>query len=208
VVGVAQDALRQSLDGEVMQYYVPLDQARPSLRALFIRTRGDPHLAVLQIRQTVQNLRPRLPFADMRALEELMAPYTRPWRLGASLFTAFGVLALLLAGIGLYSLIAYNVTQRAQEMSVRLALGARSTHVLGLVLGDAGRLVGVGLVLGISGALALANLAEPLLFRVSAHDPAVLLGSAAVLLLSGLLATLLPARRALRLDPLRALKNE
>ncbi|MGH7469622.1 MAG: ADOP family duplicated permease [Longimicrobiales bacterium] len=208
VVGVAEDALRQSLEGGVMQYYLPIDQVTPSLRALFIRTRGDPHEAVMQIRDAVQSLRPDLPFADMRALQELMEPYTRPWRLGAALFSAFGLLALLLAAIGLYSVIAYNVTLRAQEMGVRLALGARSAQLLGLVLREAGLLVGVGFVLGALGALAVGARVREMLFQVSPRDPTVFAGVAGVVVMVGLVATLWPARRALRTDPLVALKAD
>jgi hypothetical protein len=209
VVGVARNALRQSLEGEVMQYYVPLAQVKPNaFRALFVRTRSDPYLAMSQIRQAVQGLHPGLPYADMKVLDELIAPHTDAWRLGAALFTAFGALALLLAAVGLYSLIAYNVTQRAQEMSVRLALGARASHVLTLVMGDATRLVAAGSMLGLIAALALGSRAQPLLFHVSARDPVILIGASVILLAVGLLATMLPARRALRADPRRALANE
>jgi predicted permease len=208
VVGVAEDALRASLDGNVMQYYLPIEQVRPSMRALFIRTRGDVHLAMSRIRSAVQSVRPDLPFAEMQALNELMEPQTRPWRLGAALFTAFGLLALLLAAIGLYSVIAYNVTLRSQEMGVRLALGARKIQLLGLVLRDAGRLVGAGLLLGTLGALVVGSRAGALLFQVSPRDPTIFTGVAAVMVVVALLATLWPARRALRTDPLGALKAD
>jgi putative ABC transport system permease protein len=209
VVGVAEDALRQSLRAEVMQFYVPLDQLRKTaFRTLFVRTRGDRQAAKTQVRQAVQSLNPGLPFADLRYLDELMAPKTRPWRLAAALFSAFGLLALLLAALGLYSVIAYNVAQRAQEMSVRVALGARRRHVLSVVAGDVGRVLIAGILLGVAGAWIGAQQAASLLFDVSPKDPTVFLAVVGVLLLAGTVAALVPAARALAIQPIRALRND
>jgi ABC-type antimicrobial peptide transport system permease subunit len=141
-------------------------------------------------------------------LAENLERQYRPWRIGASLFTAFGLLALLVAAIGMYSSIAYAVTQRSHELGVRMALGARAAEIGKLVIGSGLRIAGAGIALGIVVALALSRLIESLLYDTKARDPLVLGGVAAVLLLVAIVAAALPAWRAARLDPVRALRAE
>ena len=209
VVGVAENVLNGSLDERMMQYYVPLDYLRPTgFRSVIVRTADDRMAALAQLRQSLQTLRPGLPAPRMRFLGDLMAPQVRPWRMGASLFSAFGLLALVLAAIGLYSIIAYNVTQRTQEMSVRIALGASARHVVRLVVGEATFVVLAGMLIGLAGAVYGALKLAPLLFHVSPRDPAVFGGVASVLLITAFGAALVPALRAIRIQPIRALRSE
>jgi ABC-type antimicrobial peptide transport system permease subunit len=156
----------------------------------------------------MQTVRPGLPAVRMRLLGDLLAPHVRPWRLGATLFSAFGALALILAAIGLYSVIAYNVTQRTQEMSVRIALGASAGAVIRLVLGEATLVVIVGILIGLAGAVFGALKVAPLLFHVSPLDPMVFTLVVGVLIAVGLGAALAPTARALRIQPIRALRAD
>jgi ABC-type antimicrobial peptide transport system permease subunit len=211
IVGIAEDARRQSLDDvQVMQYYIPLYQRQVTagLRVLFIRPRGDAAAAIGIVRRELQPLRPDLPYAEIRTLASLVDPHIRSWRLGAALFTAFGGLALVLAGLGLYAVIAYAVAQRTQEVGVRVALGARWADVARLVLSQSMTVVLVGILVGLTIVLAAGNTVQPLLFRQSARDPAVLLGVALVLLVIGLAAGIVPLRRALRIHPIAALRHD
>jgi predicted permease len=209
IVGVVETVLNGSLEGGEMMYYVPLDFFQPSgFRALMVSIKGDRGAALAQLHQAMQTVRPGLPAVRMRLLGDLLAPHIRPWRLGASLFSAFGALALILAAIGLYSVIAYNVTQRTQEMSVRIALGASARDVVRLVVGEATLVVVVGVLIGLAAALFGALKVAPLLFHVSPRDPLVFAGVAGVLLVVGAGAALAPTARALRIQPIRALRAD
>jgi predicted permease len=213
VVGVAQDVYRESLRPEpTMQYYVPLDpRTLPTpMRALFVRAaRGaDPEQLAPLLRRAVQGLAADLPYANVRPMRRLVDPHVRSWRLGATLFTAFGALALVIAAVGLYSVIAYDVAQRTRELGVRLALGARPAGVVALTTARGVRLAAVGVALGTAAALAAAGRVAPLLFDVSPRDPLVYAAVAATLLGVAVLASLLPARRAARIPPAVTLKAE
>ena len=132
----------------------------------------------------------------------------RSWRLGATMFTIFGALALVVAAVGLYSVVAYDVSQRTRELGVRVALGASGGAVLRLVVGEGVRVVAVGLALGAAVALALAGRVAPLLYEVSAKDPATYAGVIGVLLAVAVAASLAPAIRAARVDPNVALRTD
>jgi putative ABC transport system permease protein len=139
-------------------------------------------------------------------ISETIAPVVRSWRIGATMFVAFGALALVLATIGLYSVVAYGVAQRTHEMGVRADLGARMTDIVSLVVGHGLRLVLIGVSLGIAGALIGSHWIAPLLFKVSSTDVSVF-GSVAITMVAvGAIASGLPARRAARVDPAIALR--
>jgi predicted permease len=146
---------------------------------------------------------PSVTFASSRVSEGL-----KPWRLGAALFSVLGGLALLVAAIGVYSVIAYSVTQRTREMGVRIALGARTSDVLRLVTSESVRLVLIGSVIGIGVALPLGGLVQSMLYGVSARDPIVMVGVALMLMTVAIFAALIPAYRASRVDPALALRAE
>jgi ABC-type antimicrobial peptide transport system permease subunit len=142
------------------------------------------------------------PFAD---IFDIVA---RSWRLGAAMFTAFGALALLLAAIGLYGVIAHDVTLRTHELGVRVALGAQAVDVIRLVVGQGVRLGAIGIAAGVAIALAAVRWIAPLLFDESPHDPLVFVGVTATLLVVAAAASYVPARRATRVDPNTALRAE
>jgi len=212
VVGVAQDAKRQSLtdDAPIMQYYVPLDQRQTdeSMRTLFVRIHGDPQTALGAVRREIQSVAADLPYPTIRYLSQAIEGDLRPWKLGATLFGVFGLLALALAGLGLYSVVAYTVAQRRHEMGVRVALGARGSDVARLVLTDTLAVIGVGLTVGVATALAVGRWVEPMLFRVSPGDPGVLAVVIVTLLTVGVVASMVPARRAAGVSPAEVLKAE
>jgi hypothetical protein len=213
VVGVVED----SRWGYVIepepkpQYYLPLGNLPgewSSGRVLIVRAQpGSAKPVAAAVRAALAEAFPAAQVHVRRMLENLEPEY-RPWRLGATLFTGFGFLALLVAIIGIYSTVSYGVSQRTHEFGVRIALGARVRDVLRLVLGEGVRTVAVGILVGIVLALAAARLISALLYGVQSSDPAVLLVVAATLLLFAVLAALLPAWRAARVDPVKALREE
>ena len=211
IVGIAQDAPRGSLlRTETMQYYVPADQMRPGVahEALFVRTERDPDAMVNAVRGVLQQASPDLPLVSVQPLWELARPETRPWELGATIFSVFGVLAMLVAVIGLYSVLAFSVARRRREFGVRTALGASAGNVTGLVIRGGLRLVIAGVVLGGLLSLVAARWLAPLLYETRAFDPLVLAVSVGLLLVSASIACLVPAIRATRVSPMEALRSE
>jgi predicted permease len=211
IVGIAEDAKRQRLESvPVMQYYVPLDQRqiRMSAPVLFVRTGVDPEALVVPVRRELQRILPDAPYVDVRSLETLIDPQIQPWRLGAAMLALFGLLALVIAAVGLYGVISYEVVQRRHEFGVRLALGATPLGVMGLVVGRAVRLVVLGLAAGAALALGASRQVESLLFETSARDPTVFALVALTLIGAALLAGVVPSMRAMRVDPASALRSE
>jgi len=187
---------------------LPALQWQPQEGGLFARTDGDARLAVEPLRRRLQEEMPGASYVTVTRLGEVLEGQTRPWVMGATLFTAFGVLALVLAAGGLYSVIAYNVAQRRQELAVRVALGAAAGDVIRLVVSDGLRFAVSGAVLGGAIALAGGRWIAPLLFNQSARDPAVFGTVTAVLLIVSVGASMIPAIRSARMDPNSALRAE
>lgn len=209
VVGIAEDIAQMTLTDEEHQYYVAAAQYpedRPY--AIYARFSGDPVAQAEGLRRALQALMPGESYVTTLQLADLVRDQQGSWRLGATMFVAFGLLALAVAAVGLSGVIGFNVNQRIHEMGVRLALGADRGHVLGLVLGQSLRFAAVGIGLGGILAMGAAPLIEPLLFEQRPRDPAVLLFVGAVLLLVTLAASLAPALRAVRADPASALRAE
>jgi putative ABC transport system permease protein len=213
IVGIATDAHRDQLvqRGDVLQYYVRLEYAPAFMtpRVLFVRpVAGDPSAWVAPVQRAMESVAPGLPYADVRSMQSLLEPQMRPWKLGAAMFAIFGAVALMLAAVGLYAVIAYGVAQRTHEVGVRVALGAQRWDVVALVVGQAVRITVAGLALGLALASAGVRWIAPLLYGVSGHDPLTLGIVCAVLLGVALAASALPARRAAAVDPNRALRTE
>jgi ABC-type antimicrobial peptide transport system permease subunit len=160
------------------------------------------------VRSGLLRIDSNLPYARMRTLREMAEPDMRPWRLGSTLFVVFGAAALLVATMGVYALLSFMVTQRSREIGVRLALGATPAATLRLVLRQSLGWVVIGLVAGACIALAAGRFVRPLLFETSPYDPVVLAGSAAMLALVAVAASLAPAVRASRIDPNITLRAE
>ena len=217
VVGVAEEARWGEVRRDpMMQYYAPLAQKQwdPSMRNLFVRPEGDATDAAsiapiaAALRREALAAAPKLAFVRVRPLQDYLEPSLRPWRLGASVFGAFGLLALVIAAVGLYSVLAYTVAQRTHEIGVRIALGARLADVLRLVVGEGLRVTVVGMLIGLAVALVAGRRLEELLYEVSPRDPLVFAVVAGTLLVVAALASLLPAWRAARVDPNVALRVE
>jgi ABC-type antimicrobial peptide transport system permease subunit len=160
------------------------------------------------VQQTLQSFGPDSPYINVRPYQELLDPQIRPWRLGATLFTLFGGLALLMAAIGLYGVLAYMVAQRRKEIGIRMALGASSGRVVRGVVGEGLAITLAGLALGGLVVLALGRWFEPLLFGITPRDPAVLATVVVTLTAVSVFASLVPAMRATRVDPSFALRTE
>lgn len=221
VVGVVRDSRARSIRGEgnearQMQYYVPFDQtpARASpdfafANGMFVQA-DDRDLARVAplIQRAVQGSLSRSGFVKVRRYQDLIDPQLRSWRLGASLFTLFGALALGIAAVGLFGVISYMIGQRTREMGVRVALGAPRRRMWRLVIGDALRLVVVGMAVGTVLAMAAGPLVRDMLFRTSPWEPASAGAALLVLLAVTVLAAALPAWRASRVDPLTALRAD
>jgi len=209
VVGVVEDArLFKVTDELVMQYFIPLSQFGGPVTSLEVRTIGPADAMVAAVRREVQATSRELPYMSIDPMPQLFAGQLRVWRQGSMLLSLLGGLALLLAAVGLYGVLSYLVSQRTQELGIRIALGAARGDLLRLVVRQGIGITVVGVVIGVVGALAGGKAIAALLYGVSPHDPLVL-GSVTLLLLSvAALASYLPARRATTVDPMVALRYE
>jgi len=209
VVGIADDIRGRSLrDDRGLTYYLSLEQFGRSGGGLFVRGRGDAATAAERIRQELQPLMPGASYVTVTPFTDILEPSTRSFELGATMFSLFGTLALIVAAIGLYSVVAFGVAQRTHELGVRVALGAAAPRVVRLVLGESLRVAGFAAAIGIVGVLGAARWIAPLLFNASPRDPRVLTGVPIALVLIAVGASLVPALRAARVDPSVALRAE
>jgi putative ABC transport system permease protein len=209
VIGVVAPARRGSLfESPTLQLYVPLVQSGMTAHALFVRTAGDPSAMVPAVRRALAEVSATVPYADVRPFASFVDGQIRPWTLGASVMSAFGLLAVVVAAVGLYSLLAYGVEQRQHEIAVRLALGATAGMVLRFTVAGALRLIAAGVGIGLVAAMGMGGLLGPLLFETRPRDPVVLGTVAAVLGLVGLVGSAVPAWRASRIDAGVVLRGE
>jgi predicted permease len=210
VVGVAEDIKAQKLDtDDAYYYYLSAEQFNPQRTGLFVRTRAAHGvLAAETVRRALQKEMPGASYITITPFADIIGDQTKSWELGASMFLTFGLLALLLAAIGLFSVISYNVAQRTHELGVRVALGAQIGDLVRLVVSEGVKLGAVGVGIGAAVALASARWMAPLLFRESPRDPVIYGAVAAVLLSVTAVASFIPARRAARVDPNRALRSD
>jgi putative ABC transport system permease protein len=176
--------------------------------ALHVRTTGEPGALLATVRREVQALDASLPVYNIKTLEEQKSGSLYTSRMAAMLLTVFGLLALLLAAVGLYGVMAYAVNRRTREIGIRLALGARGHDVLRQVLLEGMTMVTIGLALGLGGAIAATRLVASFLYDVTATDPVTFAGAALLLAGVAFLANYLPARRATKVDPMVALRSE
>ena len=209
VVGVVRNAATFRIREEGRHWiYVPLHPSSTSSRVLLFRASPGMRGVEGTVERALRLMDSALPYVDARRLGDALDPQIRPWRLGASVFTAFGALAALLAAFGLYTAVAYAVTQRTREIGVRIAVGAASSRVALLVLSDGLRVAAVGVVLGLVLVLAGGRWIADLLFETSSREPIVLVIVALGLLGVAALASLIPARRAALVSPMDALRAD
>jgi putative ABC transport system permease protein len=209
IVGVVSDVKSLSLaDPPDLEYYLPYRMSPAPAMSLVVRTSLDAGRLSTVLRAAVRELDRELPVSEATALSERIARSTGTRRFSAALLGAFAGLALVLAAVGIYGIVAHSVTRRTHEIGVRMSLGAHPRKIAGMVLRRTLMLGGAGVAIGAGGSLALTRLLRTMLYGVSATDPVVFAAASAFLLVVASLAAYIPARRAARVDPLVALRHE
>lgn len=209
VAGIVRDVKADGLDAEtVPEMYLPFAQNPSAAMTLVARTTGDPSVSVAAVRREVLSIDKDQPVYNIRTMRQLLGASIAQRRFNMLLLGAFAVIALLLAASGLFGVMAYTVAQRTHEIGIRLALGAQTRDVLGLVVGNGMALAAIGVAVGLAGAFGLTRLMSSLLFGVTPTDATTFVVVSIVLLAVALLACYIPARRATRVDPLVALRYE
>ena len=210
VVGIAEDMVQQDITAsQRFHYYVSIEQyTRTWGNWMAVQVRGDPGADAERVRKALQRVIAGPSYVTVRPMRDIVHNAQRSWRLGATMFVAFAVLALVVAAVGLYGVIGYSVAQRMHELGVRVALGAQRRDILWLVVGQSLRFAFVGIALGLLFALFQSRWIQPLLFHQSATDPWVLAGVAGTMLVVALAASAAPAWRAARANPNAALRAE
>ena len=210
VIGIVGD-VRESTLGDMpgQGMFIPYTQTKWNDSASFLlRTRAAAAVSLPAIRSALHSVDPGEPLTHVESMEQVVSGSLNNWRFHAILLGIFGALALVIAAVGVYGVISYSVAQRTHEIGIRMALGAQRGSVLRLVIGQGLALAGIGVVVGIAAALGLTRLMTSLLYGVSANDPLTFAGVAILLLGVALLASYIPARRAMRVDPMVALRYE
>ena len=210
IVGVVPNVRQRSLqdiDPDAIAY-TSYRSDPPRGIGILIRGNGDPSALVSPVRKAIQEVDPDQPVFDVQTMDAVLAQSRWPYRVFGSLFTIFACIALVLSAVGIYAVTAYSVTQRTQEIGVRMALGAQANQVAWLILRQGLVQLVIGLGLGTAGAYAAGPVLRALLVQITPHDPATLAGIALVFTMVTVVACLVPARRATRLDPLTALRVE
>jgi predicted permease len=213
IIGICGDAKYDRVAKDVQAtYYVPyLQHGDPNGgmgMTYEVSTRMNPAAIVPSLRAAVATVDANLPLLDVRTQQQQIYSTMRPERIFAKLSTGFGVLALVLASIGMYGIMAYSVSRRTNEIGIRMALGAQPRLVLGMVLREASRMVAIGIVLGMCAAMGMGHVIASLLYGLTSWDPVTLISSAALLTGVAIAASWIPARRAAAVDPMQALRHE
>ena len=214
VIGVIRDMNTLSNGTDMRsEFLLPLEQAlagdaKQSAHALIIRTRAKPSESMRAVFSALESVVPNGRYVDVHPLSQALDPETRSWRLGASMFSFFGVLALMLAAVGIYGVLAFLVRQRTSEIGIRMALGALPGNILGMVVWKGMKLVLLGSAIGIVAALGLSRLLRTLLFEVRPTDFTSYLGATGVMIAVAIAACMVPAWRAARVDPATSLRHE
>lgn len=213
VVGIVEDGRQNRIMDPAAQVFIPLAQAdtgamNSPVTSLVVRTREDAEQALPALREAIQSTSADLPYMNIQPMGYLFADEVRPWQLGAILFSLFGGLALLLGAVGVYGVLSYAMSQRTHELGVRMALGAQRERLLGMVIGKGVQIALSGVLIGAGGALLAGKALASLVYGVSPYDPLNLLIVGVILVFVAVLASLIPAWRVSRVDPMVALRAE
>ena len=210
IVGVVGDTRDINLLQEpVAEFYIPFSQSDflPG-GGFLVRTANAPFLNASAVKEQIWSVDKKAPITNFRTMDQVVAGQVADPRFQTLLLASFGVLGLVLAIVGIYGVISYGITQRTREIGIRMALGAHPEDVLRMVLSQGMLLAGVGIAAGIAGALALTRFLGSLLFEIKPTDPATFAAVAGLLAVVALTACYIPARRAMRVDPIVALRYE
>ena len=209
IIGVVGDVKIAASDSGRVQIYMPASRSSIfSDMTVLVATTGEPEALIAAIKTQVWSVDSKLPLRDIQSVETRIAETLARPRFNLVLLSCFAGLGLVLASIGIYGVISFGVGMRTREIGIRMALGAVPSDIRRAILGEAFALAGIGAALGLAGAFALSRLMSTLLFETSASDPWTFATTAALLSLSALLAAWLPARRAMRVDPMVAMRVE
>ena len=209
IIGVMKDAKYSEVKDTIPpQFFIPWRQGAVGRMNFYVRTSGDPVQLLRSIPLAVRRIDPNLPIENLKTMPQQVRENVFLDRMISILATAFAVLATILAAVGLYGVLAYSVAQRTREIGVRMALGASTGNVKGLVLRQVAIMTLIGGIIGIGGAIALGRGAQSLLFGISGYDPIVLSASAVLLAMVAMAAGYVPARKASKVDPMNALRYE
>jgi predicted permease len=209
IVGVVGDIKSDGFDApSVPHIYMPLRQAAPFNAVVFLRNKSDVASLGEAVRREVESVDPNVPVHSISSLDQIIARSIADRRFALELLGVFATVALLLAAVGIYGVMSYSVSQRSQEIGIRVALGAQRMHILHMAIGEGMRLVAIGLPIGLIGAAALTRFVRTMLFDVSPFDPTTFAAISATLAGVAFLACYVPARRATRVNPLVALRDE
>ncbi|MCI0389472.1 MAG: ABC transporter permease [Acidobacteria bacterium] len=209
IIGIAGNVRNQGIEKEPRaEMFLPHGQAPTNFATIVVRTNADPLMSVAAVRNVVQSLDKDQPLYNIRTVEQVVSESLVSQRFNMILLGVFAGVALILAGVGLYGVMAYSVSQRTHEIGIRMALGARRPDVLKMVVRQGMTLAGVGLGIGLIAAFSLMQLVKTLLFGVKVTDPLTYVTVSSLLLVVALLACWIPARRATKVDPLVALRTE
>jgi putative ABC transport system permease protein len=213
IVGVVSHTMHEGLDAKPrIQVYFSYRQLpgnfSPNYMSIAVRTTGDPLVMTRSVREALHTVDKDMPLSNIKTMDDLLESSLGQRRLSMILLGAFSAIALVLASLGIYGVLAYTVTQRSRELGIRMALGAARGRVLRLVIGQGMALAGIGIAIGLVGAFALTRLLASQLYSITATDPGTFALVAFLLAAIALVATLMPALRATRVDPVVALREE
>lgn len=208
IIGVFHNVRGAGLGEDYSEIVVPFWQSPRPIVSMVVRTDGDPKSAIKSIAAAVSSVDPELPLAGVKTVDEIVSETLAIDRFSVVLFSSFGVLGLVLAGVGIYGVMAFTVAQRTQEFGVRMALGAPRSRVVGMVLKEGALLAAAGALIGLGGAYLVGRAMQSTLYGVSAMDVRAFGAVSLVLLIAALLACVLPSWRASRIEPMAALRDE
>jgi len=209
IVGIVKDARYNSLrDAPPATMYVPIAQQRVASMTFELRTVDDPTRTVQSVREAMRRVDPNIPILKISTQTEQIEQRFAQEKVFAQAYALFGSLAIVIASVGLFGLMSYNVARRTNEIGIRMALGAKREHVVGMVMRESLILIAIGVAIGVAAALAAGRFVASLLYNLAPTDPLTMIGAAAVLMAISAIAGYVPARTAARVDPMVALRNE